>query len=100
MGAEIKTPHAALIIQNDLANRHSPVTIVAAMTSQVEGKRYPTEMLVTVAESGLSKDGIILLNQIRTIDKARLVKRLGKISDSAMVQVNSRLEISLGLVDL
>lgn len=70
------------------------------MTSQTDGKQYPTEIYVARTESGLSKDGIVLLNQIRTIDKTRLVKRLGKVSHSTMELVNSRLQISLGIVEL
>src|SRR5436190_8963703 len=79
VGAEIQKTCPALILQNDIANRHSPVTIVAAITSQVSPTLYPTEVLIASGEGGLSKQSIVLLNEIRTIDKQRLVKRLGAL---------------------
>lgn len=68
-----------LALQNDIANRHSPITIVAAITSQFDKPLYPTEVLIKVPEGGLALDSVALLNQIRSIDKLRLVKRLGAI---------------------
>jgi mRNA interferase MazF len=96
-GAEIKKTRPALVIQNDVANRYSPITIVAAITSQFDAKLYPTEVLVKATEGGLATDGVALLNQIRSIDKGRLVKRLGAIKPQTMQKVEDALRISLEL---
>lgn len=96
-GAEIKKTRPALIVQNDTANRYSPITIVAAITSQFAAKLYPTEVLVRAPEGGLTADSVVLLNQIRSIDKARLVKRLGTIKPQTMQKVEDALRISLEL---
>ncbi len=98
VGAEIKKTRPALIIQNDIANRYSPVTIVAAITSKFEEPLYPTEVLVRAGEGGLTVDSAVLLNQIRTIDKRRLIKRLGTLKPETMEKVDRALKISLGLV--
>jgi mRNA interferase MazF len=100
IGSEIKKTRPALILQNDTANKHSPVTIVAAITSQFDEPLYPTEVLIAAPEGGLAKDFVSLLNQIRTIDKARLIKRLGKLKSITMRRVDAAIEISLGLVKL
>ncbi len=89
-----------LIVQNDVGNRHSPVTIVAAITSSVAERPYPTEVRLLAGEGGLSKDSAVLLNQIKTIDKERLEQRLGQLNASAMRQVDDAIKISLGLVPL
>lgn len=96
-GAEIKKTRPALIIQNDVANRYSPITIVAAITSQFDATLYPTEVSVKAPEGGLNVDGVVLLNQIRSIDKGRLVKRLGAIKLQTMQKVEDALRISLEL---
>lgn len=99
IGSEINKTRPALIIQNDIANTYSPVTIVAAITSVTLGeKTYPTEVLVTNGTGGLTNDSLILLNQIRTIDKARLVKRLGTLSTTLMTKVSTAIEISLDTI--
>jgi mRNA interferase MazF len=98
IGAEIRRTRPALILQNDIANRHSPVTIVSAITSQFEEPLYPTEVLLKAGEGGMKKDSVILLNQIRSVDKKRLVRRLGAISAEAMHRVDRSIKISLGLV--
>ena len=98
MGAEIRKTRPALILQNDIANRHSPITIVAAITSQFEEPLYPTEVLVTVPEGGLSVNSVVLLNQIRSVDRHRLARRLGAIRASTMERVERSLQISLGLL--
>lgn len=100
IGAEIRKTRPALILQNDIANRHSPVTIVAAITSRFEELLYPTEVLVEKQEGGLTARSVVLLNQIRTIDKRRLVRRLGVLAHQTMNRVEGALEISLGLVQL
>jgi mRNA interferase MazF len=100
LGAEIKKTRPALILQNNVANRYSPITIVAAITSQVGEKLYPTEVFVRAPEGGLRTDGVILLNQIRSIDKRRLMKRLGHLKIETMEHVNQALRISLGFLQL
>lgn len=98
-GAEIQKTRPALILQNDIGNRHSPVTIVAAITSNVQ-RQGPTSVLVTAPEGGLTVDSVVLLNQIRTVDKCRLVKRLGVLRAAPMKQINQATMISLGLIDV
>lgn len=99
-GAEIRKSRPALVIQNDIANRYSPVVIVAALTSKFSEPIYPTEVLVRAPEGGLSSDSVVLLNQIRSLDKQRLIKRLGALRPDTMVQVERALQISLGLLKL
>jgi mRNA interferase MazF len=98
IGAEIRKTRPALILQNDIANRHSPLTIVAAMTSQFEEPLYPTEVLLKAGEGGTTRDSVILLNQIRSVDKRRLVRRLGTIRSESIRRVDRSLQISLGLI--
>jgi mRNA interferase MazF len=100
LGAEIKKTRPALILQNDIANRHSPITIVAAITSQFDEPLYPTEVLIRATEGGLTVDSVVLLNQIRSLDKQRLVRRLGVINPATMERVEQALLISFGLVDI
>ena len=99
LGAEIRKTRPGLILQNDVANRYSPVTIVAAISSHFEEPLYPTEVLIREPEGGLRRDGVVLLNQIRSVDKRRLVKRLGRLEAETMVRVAQALRISLGLVE-
>ena len=98
IGAEIKKTRPALILQNDIGNRYSPITIVAAITSQYEEPLYPTEVLLPAGEGGTNVDSAILLNQIRSVDKRRLVKRLGSVHPETMRRVDRALQISLGLI--
>lgn len=100
VGAEIRKSRPAVILQYDIANRHSPVTIVAAVTSKYEPPLYPTEVLVKAPEGGMRVDSVVLLNQVRTIDKQRLVRRLGRLKPETMEQVDRALMISMGLVDI
>ncbi len=98
VGAEIKKTRPALVLQNDVANRWSPITIVAGITSRFEEPLYPTEVLITQSEAGLETDSVALLNQIRSVDKRRLVRRLGKLRPDTMAQVDRAAMVSLGLV--
>ena len=100
LGAEIRKTRPALILQNDISNRNSPITIVAAITSQFEEPLYPTEVFVTASEGGLTVDSVVLLNQLRSIDTQRLVRRLGRLSSETMRLVDRALLISLGLAEL
>ncbi len=100
VGREIKKARPAVIIQNDVANRWSPITIVAAITSQFEEPLYPTEVLIKAPEGGLTADSVVLLNQIRSIDRRRLVRRLGVLKQHTMVRVDRTVMVSLGLMNL
>src|SRR3990172_7849727 len=100
LGAEIKKTRPAVILQNDIANRASPITIVAAITSQFEEPLYPTEVLISAPEGGLQSDSVVLLNQIRSIDTQRLIRRLGKLKPETIGKVDRALILSLGLMAL
>jgi mRNA interferase MazF len=99
LGAEIQKTRPALVLQNDIGNKHSPLTIVAAITSNTT-RQGPICVLVRKAEGGLDVDSVILLNQIRTIDGHRLIKRLGVLRPETMKQVEQALMISLGFVGI
>ena len=88
-----------LIVQNDTGNRHSPTVIAAAITSQTGKARLPTHINIAGGSVGLSKDSVILLEQIRTIDKKRLREHMGKLDDAHMHLVNEAIAVSFGLVD-
>ena len=98
IGAEVKKTRPAVVIQNDIGNRWSPITIGAAMTSKFEDPLYPTEVLVRASEGGLEVDSVVLLNQIRSVDQARLVRRLGTLKAQTVKEVDRALLLSLGLV--
>ena len=97
---EIKKTRPALVIQNDVGNRYSPITIVAAISSKFDTPPYPTDVIVGFANSGLPQRSAIVLNQIRSVDRERLVKRVGRLSAAEMHRVDSGLRISLGLTGL
>jgi mRNA interferase MazF len=98
--AEIQKTRPALILQNDVANRHSAITIVAAITSQFDQPLYPTEVLIHPPEGGLRTDSVALLNHIRSIDKQRLVRRLGTLKPETMERVDRAILISMGLIKI
>src|SRR5216683_2480342 len=98
IGAQFKKTRPALVLQNDIANRHSPITIVSAISSQFEEGIYPTEVLIKAPEARLTVDSVALLNQIRSIDRRRLVRRLGVVRPATMINVERALMVSLGLV--
>jgi mRNA interferase MazF len=100
IGSEMRKTRPALILQNNIGNQYSNITIVAAITSFDNEKIYPTEVFLKAMHTGLQNDSIILLNQVRSIDKMRLVKRIGKIDRKVMEQVDRALEISLGLIEV
>ena len=100
IGHEIRKSRPAVIIQNDLGNKYSPITIIAPITSQGIEKAYPIEVILDKKGSGLEKISKILLNQIRAIDKRRLIKRLGKVDYETMAKVDASIKISLGLVQI
>jgi mRNA interferase MazF len=96
VGSEQGKARPALIIQNDIGNQYSPVLIVAAVTSR-ESARYDVQVEVKAPEGGLHHNSIVLLNQIRTIDKRRVGRYWGRLSVETMQQVNEAIKISLGL---
>jgi mRNA interferase MazF len=100
IGAEIRKRRPALVIQNDIDNRYSPITIVAAITSRIDAELYPTEVHVRPPEGGLSMPSMVLLNQIRSVDRRRLVGRLGKLKPETMARVDRALQISLGIASV
>ncbi len=100
IGHEISKSRPGLIIQNDFGNKYGSTTIIAPVTSKNLDKIYPVEILINRDNSGLEKDSKILLNQIRTIDKSRLIKKLGNISYSTLKDVEEAIKISLGLINI
>ncbi len=98
LGAEIRKTRPALIVQNDIANRHSPITILAAITSKFDVPAYPTEVIMEAGESGLPQRSSVLLNQIRSVDRQRLIKRIGHVGPETMRRVDQAIQISLGLI--
>ena len=100
VGSEQGGTRPVLVIQNDIGNQYSPTTIVAAITSKISKAKLPTHVELSARDNGLLKDSVILLEQLRTIDKARLKERISQVRKSQMVKVNKALEISMGLVEL
>lgn len=100
IGAEIQKTRPALIVQNDIANRHSAITIVAAISSQFDQTLYLTEVLISPPEGGLRTESVALLNQIRSIDKQRLMRRVGTLKAETMERVDRAILISLGLIKI
>ena len=100
VGSEQGGTRPVLIVQNDTGNRHSPTVIAAAITSQTSKARLPTHINIVGADAGLSKDSVVLLEQIRTIDKKRLREHMGRLDDKCMEQVNDALAVSFGLRDV
>ena len=97
VGSEQGGIRPVLIVQNDVGNKHSPTVIAAAITSQRGKSRLPTHIEVQAEQCGLAKDSIVLLEQIRTIDKKRLKDKMGELDLNAMDKVNTALSISFGL---
>ena len=97
VGSEQGGVRPVLIIQNDIGNKYSPTVIVAAITSQINKAKLPTHIEISAHEYGLNKDSVILLEQIRTIDKKRLREKIGCLDKNMMLKVHNSLQISLGL---
>ena len=98
VGSEQGGIRPVLVIQNDIGNKYSPTVIAAAITSQINKAKMPTHIELAAKDYGLNKDSVILLEQIRTIDKRRLREKIGRIDDGLMASVNNALSISFGLV--
>ncbi len=99
VGSEQGGVRPVLVVQNDIGNRYSPTVIVAAITSQINKAKLPTHVEISAEEYGLTKDSVILLEQIRTIDKKRLKEKIGNLSEELMKKVDECMQISFGLVD-
>ena len=99
VGSEQGKTRPALVLQNDIGNEYSPTTIVAPITSKIFSKRFPTNVEIDSINSPLKESGTILLNQIRTIDKVRIIRNYGKISARKMEEVVEAVRNSLGLSD-
>lgn len=97
VGSEQGGVRPVLIVQNDIGNKHSPTVIAAAITSQKEKTKLPTHIELNAADCGLAKDSVVLLEQVRTLDKRRLKERMGELDSTAMSQVNNALSVSFGL---
>ena len=97
VGSEQGGLRPVLIVQNDVGNRYSPTVIAAAITSRMTKTKLPTHIDVNGDDVGLAKDSVILLEQIRTIDKTRLKEKMGHLNDSMMSNVNNAISVSFGL---
>lgn len=97
VGSEQGGVRPVLIVQNDIGNRYSPTVIAAAITSQREKNKLPTHIELSPKTCGLSRDSIVLLEQIRTIDKRRLKERMGRLDNESMDRINQALQVSFGL---
>ena len=97
VGSEQGGLRPVLIIQNDIGNRYSPTVIAAAITSRMSKARLPTHIDIYAERVGLQKDSVILLEQIRTLDKRRLKEKMGHLDDAVMDAVNTAIAISFGL---
>lgn len=100
VGSEQGGTRPVLVIQNDIGNQYSPTTVVAAITSQIQKAKLPTHVEIDSKKAGLERDSVILLEQIRTIDKSRLRQKVAFLDEEIMSKVNHGLEISLGLIDI
>ena len=97
VGSEQGGVRPVLIVQNDIGNKHSPTAIAAAITSQINKARLPTHIELSAQSYGLSKDSVVLLEQIRTIDKKRLKERMGRVDDGVMNKIDDAIAVSFGL---
>ena len=97
VGSEQGGLRPVLIIQNDIGNRYSPTVIAAAITSKMGKTRLPTHIDIYADKVGLAKDSVILLEQVRTLDKRRLKEKMGHLDDVVMSEVNTAIAVSFGL---
>lgn len=100
VGSEQGGHRPVLVIQNDVGNKYSPTVIVAAITSQISKAKLPTHVEVSAKQYNLEKDSVVLLEQLRTIDKRRLREKVTHLSDEIMNKVDESIRISIGLVQL
>ena len=98
VGSEQGGLRPVLIIQNDVGNKYSPTVIAAAITSRMSKTRLPTHIDIYASRAGLARDSVILLEQIRTLDKRRLRERMGHLDDEMMDRVNTAIAVSFGII--
>ena len=98
VGSEQGGTRPVLVVQNDVGNKYSPTVIAAAITSKINKAKLPTHIEVDAERYGLSRDSVILLEQVRTIDKKRLREKIGRLDEVQMIKVNDALSISFGLI--
>ena len=97
VGSEQGGLRPVLIIQNDVGNKYSPTVIAAAITSRMGKTRLPTHIDIYAQKAGLAKDSVVLLEQIRTLDKRRLKEKMGHLDESLMTEINNAIAVSFGL---
>ena len=97
VGSEQGGTRPVLIVQNDTGNKHSPTVIAAAITSQTNKAKLPTHIELNGREVGLTKNSVVLLEQIRTIDKRRLREHMGRLDENMMIRVDTAIAVSFGL---
>ena len=100
VGSEQGGHRPVLVIQNDVGNKYSPTVIVAAITSQIAKAKLPTHIEVSSGNCNLEKDSVVLLEQLRTVDKRRLKEKVAHLGDELMAKVDEAVKISLGLVQV
>lgn len=100
VGSEQGGTRPVLVVQNDIGNQYSPTTIIAAITSRINKAKLPTHVEISAEKGGLERDSVVLLEQIRTIDKSRLKQKVAVLDGDTMMKVNQAIEISLGLAEL
>ena len=100
IGSEQGGIRPVLVVQNDIGNKYSPTVIASAITSQINKAKLPTHIELCAKDYGLPKDSVVLLEQIRTIDKRRLREKIGRLDDDLMERVNEALTISFGLIEM
>ena len=98
VGSEQGGTRPVLVIQNDIGNRFSPTVIIAAITAQIQKAKLPTHVEIDAARYGFERDSVILLEQVRTIDKSRLTDKITQLDEYLMEQVDEAIEVSFGLV--
>ncbi len=98
VGSEQGGIRPVLIVQNDVGNRYSPTVIAAAITSRQSKTNLPTHIPIEAKGCGLSKDSVVLLEQVRTLDKRRLKEKMGTVGVRAMQEINRALSVSFGLI--
>jgi mRNA interferase MazF len=99
IGSEQGGVRPVLIVQNDIGNKYSPTVIVAAVTSQINKAKLPTHVEIGALGHGLNKDSVVLMEQLRTIDKKRLKEKIGRVDEDIIAEVNEALTISLGIIE-
>ncbi len=99
IGSEQGGVRPVLIVQNDIGNKYSPTVIVAAVTSQINKAKLPTHVEIGALGHGLNKDSVVLMEQLRTIDKKRLKEKIGRVDEEIIAEVNEALTISLGIIE-